>query len=55
MTTDDGTTLSPRTSGDGIVVSARALGKTFAGKNATVTALASLDLDVPARAMTSCI
>lgn len=53
MTTDDGTTLSPRTSGDGIVVSARALGKTFAGKNATVTALASLDLDVPAGAMTA--
>lgn len=53
MTTDDGTTLSPRTPGDGIVVSARALGKTFAGKNATVTALASLDLDVPAGAMTA--
>ena len=53
MTTDDGTTFSPRTSGDGIVVSARALGKTFAGKNATVTALASLDLDVPAGAMTA--
>ena len=53
MTTDDGTTLSPRTPGDGIVVSARALGKTFAGKNATITALASLDLDVPAGAMTA--
>ena len=53
MTTDDGTTFSPRTPGDGIVVSARALGKTFAGKNATVTALASLDLDVPAGAMTA--
>lgn len=53
MTTDDGTTFSPRTPGDGIVVSARALGKTFSGKNATVTALASLDLDVPAGAMTA--
>ena len=37
------------------VVSARALTRVFAGKNASVTALSSLNLDVPAGRMTAVV
>ena len=54
MTTEEsGPVRAASSASDPVVVRARALGRTFTGKGLAVTALSSMDLDVPAGTMTA--